>query len=253
MTAKKDSRLARIVSIIAERKQADVAELSGLLQVSQVTIRKDLDELEKKGLIRREHGFAHINNTDDIAGRLAYHYDEKMKIAVKAASLVSDGDTLMIESGSCCALLARVLADTKKNLTIVTNSAFIASYIRDAASASLILLGGIYQNDSQCLVGPMIRDGAANYYVKHYFIGTDGWSLRTGFTNNDQMRAQAVRDMAASARDVVILTESEKFSAAGSVPLNVKDQPKTVITDGNIPEEAETALKNMGIRIEIAS
>lgn len=249
MTAKKTARSAHILNIIAEKGKIEVAALSRLLDVSQVTIRKDLDELERKGFIKREHGFAHLNNMDNIGGRLAFHYDEKLKIARRAASLVNDGDTLMIESGSCCALLARELADSGKTLTIVTNSAFIADYIKDAANIEIVLLGGIYQRDSQCLVGPMIHEMAANYHVTHFFIGTDGWSERTGFTNKDQMRTQAVRDMAHSAEEIIILTESTKFSNAGTIPMNIKNQPKAVITDPLLPAAVKTSLEAAGIQV----
>ena len=249
MTARKDKRTGRILDILAVRKKIEVKELSELLEVSQVTIRKDLDELENKGFIRRVHGYAVLNSMDNISGRLAYHYDEKKKIAERAAELVHDGDTIMIESGSCCALLASVLAASRRNLTIITNSAFIADYIRTYADVQIVLLGGIYQSGSQCLVGPMVRDAAANYNVPYFFIGTDGWSERTGFTNKDPMRAQAVRDIAHSAETVVVLTESEKFENPGTTPMNMKGQPGIVITDAGISEKARTALETKGIRV----
>ena len=157
----------------------------------------------------------------------------------------------MIENGSCCALAALQIAKTKKNVTIVTNSAFIADYIRNE-NIQIVLLGGIYQQDSQCLVGPMVREGVSNYYVKYFFIGTDGWSERTGFTNKDQMRAQAVRDMANSAENIVVLTESEKFSVLGTVPINVKEQPKYVITDTNISQEIVHSLSDKNIEVIIS-
>lgn len=74
---------------------------------------------------------------------------------------MADGSTVMVESGSCCALLARELADTKERVTIVTNSAFIANYVRDSTSVSCTLLGGSYQRDSQVMVGPLVRTCAA--------------------------------------------------------------------------------------------
>ncbi len=249
MARRKEERSGKILSIIAERQKIEVAELSALLDVSQVTVRKDLDELEQKGLIKREHGFAHINSVDNISGRLAYHYSEKQKIARKAAELIHDNDTVMIESGSCCALLARELADSGRNLTIVTNSAFIADDIRDAANIQIILLGGIYQHNSQCLVGPMIRDAAGNYNVRYFFIGTDGWSERTGFTNKDPMRTQAVRDMAHSAEEIVILTESTKFQSAGTIPMNVRNQPAMVITDSLLDQDTKKKLEENNITV----
>ena len=120
----------KILELLTKDNKIEVSHLAEELGVSQVTMRKDLDTLESKGVIKREHGFALLCSTDDINGRIAYHYEEKRKIAQKAAGLVSNGDTIMIENGSCCALLADTLTATKKDLTIITNSAFIAEYIR---------------------------------------------------------------------------------------------------------------------------
>lgn len=77
-----------------------------------------------------EHGFACLGSADNLHARIAYHYEAKKKIAARAAELIRDGETLMIESGSCCALLAEALTASRKDLTIITNNAFIADYIR---------------------------------------------------------------------------------------------------------------------------
>ena len=154
--AKRDSR---ILSILTSRRRVEVSELSELLGVSEVTVRKDLDGLRERGLVVRQHGSATLSNLNDVGGRLAYHYDEKRRIAREAARLVRDDSTIMVESGSCCALLVRELADTRRGLTIVTNSAFIAGYVRDSANVSCTLLGGTYQRDSQVTVGPRLRAG----------------------------------------------------------------------------------------------
>ena len=155
----------------------------------------------------------------------------------------------MIESGSCCALLAETLSRTHKDLTILTNSAFIASYIRGRQNVRIILLGGHYQQDAQVMIGPMVRQCAQNFWVNRFFIGVDGWSDRTGFTNRDQLRAQAVRDMAEQAEQVTVLTESEKFGKRGTVPLNLKDRIKTVITDSNISQDVLLLLREKGIQV----
>lgn len=244
-----NNRITKILEMLTEENKIEVAELSERFQVSQVTIRKDLDILEQKGIIKREHGFALLRNVDDINGRIAYHYETKKKLADKASELISDGDTIMIESGSCCALLAETLAVHKKDLTIITNSAFIADYIRCKSDFQIILLGGIYQQDSQVMVGPMVRQNSENFYVDLLFIGTDGYSFRTGFTNRDQMRAQAVRDMAPQAEKIVILTESEKFNKPGIVPLNLKKYSRMVITDNSIKPETITELKMQEISV----
>ena len=151
------ARHTKILELITENKKMEVTKLSQLLSVSQVTIRKDLIQLENSGLIVREHGFATLNSSDDINNRLAYHYDIKQRIAKLAVESIEDGETVMIESGSCCALVALEIAQTKKDVTIITNSAFIADYIRKVAKIRIILLGGEYQNESQVMVGPITK------------------------------------------------------------------------------------------------
>lgn len=248
---RKADRSSDILSLLtnASGAQMDVADLARSLGVSQVTIRKDLDALEARGILRREHGFAMLTNRSDLGCRMAYHYEAKRKIAKKAASLVKNGETLMIENGSCCALLAEVLTKTHSDLTIITNSAAIASHIHGLSNFQIILLGGIYQQDSQVLVGPMIASGVEDFYVDHFFIGTDGWSEETGFTNEDQLRAQAVRDMSRHAREVIVVTESEKFGAGGTIPLRIDDAITTVITDAGIDKKWTDVLNAKDVEI----
>ena len=241
-----------ILEILTAQGKVEVSQLSGQLGVSEVTIRKDLDALQARGLVQRVHGFATLANPNDVGGRLAYHYEEKRLIARAAAALVPDGATIMIESGSCCALLARELADTKTGVTIVTNSAFIANYVRDSAGVSCVLLGGSYQRDSQVMVGPLVRTCAAEFYVDQLFIGADGWVDGAGFTNSDQMRADAVRSMADSAAEVIVLTESEKFGRRGAVPMRLPGKPVSVVTDSHMPDEWRASLDRAGVALMIA-
>jgi DeoR/GlpR family transcriptional regulator of sugar metabolism len=243
------NRQNKILELLTKQQKIEVSTLSKILEVSQVTIRKDLDALEEKGIIKREHGFALLCSKDDINGRIAYHYETKRKIAMRATDLINDGDTIMVESGSCCTLFTEVLTECKKDLTIITNSAYIANYIRGKSNFQIILLGGIYQQEAQVNVGPMIQQGAENFFVDLYFIGTDGYFSSIGFTNRDQMRAQAVRDMAKQASKVVVLTESEKFSEHGIVPLNLKEKVGIVITDDGIEDIRVSELKEQKIEV----
>jgi DeoR/GlpR family transcriptional regulator of sugar metabolism len=245
-------RDARILETLTSQGKVEVAYLSQLLGVSEVTVRKDLDALQAKGLVQRVHGFAQLANPNDVGGRLAYHYEEKRLIARRAAELVPDGSTIMVESGSCCALLARELADSANGVTIVTNSAFIANYVRDSARVSCVLLGGSYQRDSQVMVGPLVHTCAQEFYVDRLFIGADGWVEGAGFTNADQMRADAVRSMAESAAEVVVLTESEKFGQRGAIPMRLPDKKVSVITDERISDEWCLSLERSGVALILA-
>jgi DeoR/GlpR family transcriptional regulator of sugar metabolism len=244
-----NKRELQILDIVTERERIEVATLAEMLEVSPVTIRKALDMLETKGLIRREHGYAIASSKDDINNRLAINYEVKQRIAKAAAELVSSGQTVTIESGSSCALLADLIANTKPNVTIISNSAFIANYIKNKPYAKLILMGGDYQTSSQVMVGPLVKKCMEEFFVEKMFIGTDGFSEMTGFTGKDMSRAEAVQNMAEKAKDVIVLTDSSKFSQQGVVSLLPFNKISVVITDEGMPEDKETYLKDKGIQV----
>ena len=108
------ARQMAILETVTRDGEASVTALAEALSVSQVTIRKDLDTLEEQGLVRRERGIATPVSSDDPAGRIAHHYAAKLRIAQAAAGSVSEGETVMIEAGSCCSLLAEEIARTKR-------------------------------------------------------------------------------------------------------------------------------------------
>lgn len=244
-----NKRQSQILDLLTQNKKLKVTELSDVLNVSQVTIRKDLSALEESGIIVREHGYAKLNESDDINNRLAYHYDIKQKIAEKAVESIEDGETVMIESGSCCALVALEIAKTKKDVTLITNSAFIADYIRKTGNVRIILLGGEYQEESQVMVGPITRKCAEGFFVDKLFVGTDGFTMETGFTGNDYMRSEAVKDMAKQASNVIVVTDSVKFQQKGVVSLLDTKKVSYVYTDSNIPEDAEEYLVENNIKV----
>lgn len=236
------NRHSKILEIISRHRRAEVSTLAELLKVSQVTIRKDLDILEEKGFIRREHGYASLNDSDDTGRRMAYNYEIKRRIAKAAAATVEDGETVMIESGSCCALLAEELANSGNDITIVTNSAFIANYIRYSSHTKVILLGGYFQPDSQVVVGPMTRKCGEIFFSDKFFIGTNGFINNYGFTGKDLLRSQTVMDLTEFARDIIVLTDAEKFSRHGALGLVKLENVATVFTDDRIPLETEKLL-----------
>ena len=133
-------RHSEILKYITAHGKTEVAVLAKELNASAVTIRKDLDYLEERGMLKRERGFAVPNDPGDIFYRMAFHTDKKQRIARTAAAYIEDGETVMIESGSTCTLLAEELAHTKKNVTIVTNSVCLAEYVRSYPNIQLILL-----------------------------------------------------------------------------------------------------------------
>jgi len=244
------NRLEKIIQLVSTEKKVDVNTLSTTLGVSKVTIRKDLDKLEAKGLLRREHGYAVLNSGDDLNVRLSFNYNLKKKIAEKAAQMVQDNDTVMIESGSTCALLAEELCKTKRNIKIITNSCFIANYIREYTTCQIILLGGYYQPNSEVTVGPLLKEMLSLFHVNHLFIGTDGFDPDRGFMGKDMMRAEGVRYMSEVSEETIILTDSSKFNRPSLVELLPLEKVNHVITDRQLSKKTKENLEKAAILID---
>lgn len=244
-----NKRELEILHIVTTCEKIEVTRLAEMLKVSPVTIRKALDVLETKGLITREHGYAIAGAKDDINNRLAVNYAVKQGIARAASGLVKNGETVMIESGSSCALLAELLATEKQNVTIITNSAFIAHFIKDKPYAKVILLGGEYQSASQVMVGSLVKKCLEGFFVDKLFIGADGFSKTAGFTGKDLPRAEAVQNMKERAERVIVLTDSSKFAHQGVVALLPPEDIAMVVTDTGINPETEACLLAQRVKV----
>ena len=183
-------RQTKILEIVNQKKKVEVVTLSQMLEVSQVTIRKDLDALEELNFLTREHGYATMKNMSDISNRMAFCYETKQRIAEKASEIISDGETIMVESGSSCALLVKYLSENKKDITVITNSSYIARFIRETEGGvtKVIVLGGEYQKEAEVMVGPLVKTCAEAFYVDKLFMGTDGYIPGIGFTSGDMIR-----------------------------------------------------------------
>lgn len=245
-----NERALEILEILNRTRKASVNDIAQELGVSQVTIRKDLSDLESSGIIKREHGFAQLANINDIGGRIAHLYEEKRSIAKRAAELVSDGDTIMVESGSCCTLFVEELTRIRHGVTVITNSCFIPDYVRGKSDFNFTLLGGMYQQDSQVMVGPMVKSCAEMFRVDMFFIGIDGYDEKSGFSNRDLQRAKAVTDMALSADRIVVITTSDKLAGHSTVPMKL-DNVHMVITDSKADPEPVSVLRASGIIVDM--
>ena len=242
-------RHIKILEVLSKHGRAEVSILAELMEVSQVTIRKDLDILEERGLVQREHGYASLNKGDDTGKRMAINYDIKRRIAKAAAATVEEGETVMIESGSCCALLAEELANAQKDVTIITNSVFIANFTRHASRTRIILLCGYYQPKSQVVVGPMTRKCGEIFFSDKFFIGTDGYMPGYGFTGDDHLRSQTIMDLAENARDIYVLTDSGKFQRQGVIGVVRLEKLAGIFTDAGIPPEYEAQILEHNIAL----
>ena len=246
-----NKRHRQILNILADGKQVAVNDLAGKLQVSQATIRQDLTHLENKGFLNRIHGGAVLNETDDISHRMGINYEEKLMIAKAALQFVGEGETIYIESGSINALFAQEVAKERKTTTIITSNAFIAKQIGKKAEGRVILLGGIYQPESECLVGNLVKECLDLLNFSKAFIGVDGFSKETGFTGKNMMRADINSAIIKKSPQTFILTDSSKF---GKVTLSKYCSAKDIqylITDKNIPGEYYNLFKELNVEIII--
>ena len=164
-----------ILEILGKKDQTSVNTLSEKLNVSSVTIRQDLNLLEAEGLLKRVHGGAVLKDADDLVNRLGFNYDKKQRIAKKVSSYVCEGDTILIESGSVNVLLARELLKIN-NVTLITTNVYIARQFRKDEQSNIIILGGIYQHESETLVGKMTKACIDQINIDKAFIGIDGYT-----------------------------------------------------------------------------
>lgn len=242
-------RHLEIIDYVSKGSRVEVNTLAKLLNISEVTIRKDLDYLADKGILKRERGFAVLKDSNDINYRMAFHYKEKKKIACAAATLVEDGETIIIESGSTCALFAEEIAKHKKNVTIITNSVHIANYVGVSTDTEVILLGGNYQKQRQAVVGPITKCCVQQFSVDKIFVGTDGFSKELGFTGDNVILVDTLREMIAVANHTIVLMESEKFEHCGTVGFLPAKEVSQVITDERIHPTYQNILHTAGVNI----
>jgi len=243
------NRHVKILDFLATNKTVKVSLLAEILDVSNVTLRKDLDNLEKRGIIRKTHGYASLDGADDTGKRMAFNHSIKRRIAKASAQLVDEGESIMLESGSCCALFAEELAIAKKNVTIITNSIFIANYVRKMHNIKITMLGGYFQPESQVLVGPITINCAESFFIDKFFLGADGFIAGLGFTGRDHLRVETALKLSQRAKKIYVLTEAEKFKRRGAYNLITLDKLTGIFTDDSIPKEAEADLLKNNVQV----
>ncbi|WP_145534186.1 DNA-binding transcriptional regulator YciT [Yersinia alsatica] len=244
-------RQQSIIQLVNDRQRISVSELAQASQVSEVTIRQDLNLLEKRGLLKRVHGSAVALQSDDVDVRMMSHFATKQKLANHAASLVNDGETIFIESGSSNALLAHKLAQ-RPGITLVTVSGYIARQLKDSA-CEVILLGGIYQKKSDSMVGPLTQLCLRHVHFSKAFIGIDGYQPNAGFTGRDMLRAEVINSVLAKGAENIILADASKFGQVHQNSLAPLSSISRVITDNRLLTVYQQQLIAQGIQVDILS
>lgn len=241
-------RQEKIFSILVEKPKVTVKELSSLLRVSEVTIRKDLAQMDRDGVLKRMHGGAAQVSSDSIEKRMLIRYDDKLKIAREAVKLVEDGETVLIEAGSANSVFAKELAENRE-VNIITNSLHIARLVKGYGNVQVTVIGGNLQSEAEAMVGPLARLALSQICVRKAFIGVSGLSESLGFTCSDFLRAEIGREMSARAEQVIVLADSSKFENAGVTTIVELPRVNMVITDQGIPESKRNLLRKNNIHV----
>lgn len=226
-------RLEKIAQLLRERHVVRVQELCRIMGVSPATVRRDLTDMEERGVIRKVHGGAVSANPrmaeplfDDKA---AVRAEEKQAIAKAALKLIGANDTVFLDGGSTVLALATQLGSMDQ-LTVVTNSLRVASAL-SGAGPRVIVIGGELRTLSQTFVGPLTGLMIEKLHVDTAFMGTIGLDSKKGLTTTDPREAFTKQRVIESAQRVVLLTDSSKIGAVSFVGFGAVADVGTVITD----------------------
>lgn len=243
-------REEQIVELLMSSGELSVTQLSDILKVSSVTIRNNLRSLDAKGVINRSHGSAIAAYHPLFIEKQSSNTEFKKKIAQKAASMVKDGDRIMITNGTTSALVAKYLFG-RRDLSVVTNSTLIFPYVRSNPNISLTLVGGEYRPSAEAIVGPTALSQLENYHVDITFAGTDGVSITHGLTTHLTENAEIVRKMALQAAKKVVAVDSSKFNNIGFVRICTLEDIDILITDDRLPQSAIDEISSLDIELII--
>jgi len=248
-------RRQHVLKLVDRDGRVLVSELSESLGISPITIRKDLDYLEQQGLVQRTHGGAlapHNSTLIDLSlkSKESQQSREKQAIAEAAASLVQEGQCILLDSGTTTTAVARALRRFR-HLTIVTNAMNIAAELSDT-DFDIIVVGGNLRKNSLSLVGPLAEDALRQIQADILFLGVDGFDVKTGVMTPSLLEARANRVMVAASRRVIPVFDSTKFERRSLALIIPPSGVHTVITDKNAPKDQVDALRAAGIEVILA-
>jgi len=250
-------RRAQILQELAGSPKVSVSKLSNKFGVSEVTIRKDLNELKKRNLLTRTRGGAirlpetNRGNDTTIRDKQLYNYKEKRAIGKLAASLINENETILLDSGTTTLEVARNLQHFQ-NLTIITNAINIAIELLKYKRFSVILLGGHLRETSHSTVGPVAESSLKIFYCDKLFLGVDSFNLEKGVSTPNIEEANINQTMMSMAKETIAVFDSSKFNKRSFAFIASVNKINTVVTDGGIPSEMKVQLKQMGVKVNVA-
>lgn len=245
------------MQLIEDQGRVTVEELVREFGVSTVTVRSDLDALAEMGALQRSHGGAvrSLDGTPDYPVRVkeALHHEEKNSIGQAAARLIKPNQTVIFDSGSTTAAVARHLKKTRPGpVTVVTNSLDIAADLAETPFVSIIMIGGLLRQISRSFVGPQAEQMMRQIHADHLFLGVDGITLEAGPSTPDILEAQLNSLMVSAAGEVTVVCDSTKFGRRSLSLICPMNAVHRVITDSSLSPEIAPQLEKMGIQLVLA-
>jgi DeoR family transcriptional regulator of aga operon len=249
-----EERRRAILEILNREGRVLVLDLAKRFETSQVTIRKDLEELHAHGVIHRTHGGAlpaREGALEDptLREKEKLHRKEKLRIAEAAARLVQEGQVVILDSGTTTTAIARALRHFQ-NLTIVTNAVNIAAELSGTA-VEVILTGGTLRKNSFSLVGPIAEETLHRLNADLLFLGVDGFDVYYGLSTPNLLEAKVNRVMVEVAKRTVAACDSSKFGRRSLSLIAPPQALHEVITDRGAPKSDVKALKKAGIEVTL--
>src|SRR5205809_2457018 len=249
-------RHTQLIELLKKRSYCSVVEMSQLLNVSPMTIRRDLHMLQEKHIVEITHGGASFISSKriepDFDIRTHEHLPEKQAIGKMAAELfIGEGDVIGIDSGSTTLEIVRNLPNVP--LTIVTHSLAAANFVALNKQYSLIVLGGVMQHEANCLCGPQAIAALQTLNINKLFLSASGLLLLDGLSCNNLADAEVKQALINSSRKTILCMDSSKIGRvylARFAPLNSID---VLITDNGISDESREAIEQQQIEIITAS
>lgn len=251
----KDKRHQIILSILLKKGSILVTDLADMLQVSSVTIRKDLTELEKADKLYRSHGKAILlnpfTNNRSINEKEKLSPDEKNIIGREASKLISVDDSIIIASGTTVHALARNIKPQHR-LTVVSASLQASEILAQNEDIDIIQLGGMLRHSSLSVVGHYSEMILKDCSFSKLFLGVDGIDLQFGFSTTDMREAELNQKMMASAQKTIVLADSSKFGRRGFAKIGSMEDIDLIITDAGISKKDIQGIEDLGIDLIIA-
>jgi DeoR family transcriptional regulator of aga operon len=249
-------RRHRIVELLHQHGKVTVEALAARFATSAVTVRTDLAALEASGTLERTHGGALLRRDDDdqpLTVKSTLHHAEKMRIAKLAASLIEDGETLILDSGTTTAEIARQIRKLEnRSVNVITNALNIAVLLADLPFVRLIMPGGILRPQSNSLSGHMAEAALAGLQADRLFLGADGLDPERGVMTPHLPEAQLNARMIEISRQVIAVADSSKLMRRNISLIARVEQLHMLITDSSADPAVVAELERRGLEVRLA-